>query len=129
MPKVLWTSVLVIFAIFTLLGASPGKDPTPPKKTQELVNLGKKLYEQNCSACHGPKGEGKGPAAAALTPHPVDFAQPLANWPNTKGKPEKIFEAISKGIPNSAMVGWSQLSEKDRWGLVYFVMEFAAKKK
>jgi hypothetical protein len=26
-------------------------------------------------------------------------------------------------------VGWSQLPEKDRWGLVYFVMEFVTHKK
>ncbi len=102
-----------------------GNDPAPPKKIPQLVSEGKKLYEQNCAACHGAKGDGKGAAAAALKPAPSDFANPLNQWPNTKGKPEKIFEVISKGIPNSAMVKWDQLSEMRRWGLTYFVMEFA----
>jgi high-affinity iron transporter len=128
MKRLLWLVVLVTFFSLSFMGAVMAKDPKAPQKTPELVSTGKKLYETNCASCHGAKGEGKGPAAAALTPHPVDFAQPLKNWPNTKGNPEKIFEVISKGIPNSAMVGWSQLSEKDRWGLVFFVMEFAKKK-
>jgi hypothetical protein len=72
------------------------------------------------------KGEGKGPHAAALTPHPVDFAQPLKDWPNTKGDPVRIFEVITKGISNSAMVGFPQFSENERWGLVYRVTEFSA---
>ena len=107
------------------LGAVLGENPKPPKKTPDLVSLGKKLYEQNCTPCHGPKGEGKGPLANALTPHPSDFALPLKDWPNTKGDPQRIFELITKGIPNSAMVGWPQLSEKERWGLVYRVMDFS----
>ena len=120
--------VLILFGSFLFLlpiGETLGKDPAPPNKTPQLVSEGKKLYEQNCVACHGAKGDGKGPAAAALKPAPSDFADPLNQWPNTKGKPEKIFEVISKGIPNSAMVKWDQLFEKERWGLTYFVMEFA----
>jgi mono/diheme cytochrome c family protein len=120
--------VLILFGSFFFLlpvGETLGKDAAPPKKTPRLVSEGKKLYEQNCVACHGAKGDGKGPAAAALKPAPSDFADPLNQWPITKGKTEKIFEVISQGIPNSAMVKWDQLSEKERWGLAYFVMEFA----
>ncbi len=53
----------------------------------------------------------------------------MKDWPNTKGNPEKIFEVISNGIPNSAMVAWKQFSEKERWGLVYYVMGFSSQKK
>jgi mono/diheme cytochrome c family protein len=122
-----WTWIAMVGSLFLLAssGVVFGEDPKPPKKTPELVNIGKKLYEQNCTPCHGPKGEGKGPLANTLTPHPSDFALPLKDWPNTKGDPQKIFDLITKGIPNSAMVGWPQLSEKERWGLVYRVMDFS----
>jgi mono/diheme cytochrome c family protein len=43
---------------------------------------GKTVYEKNCQICHGPKGDGKGPAAASLSPHPADFAQPVF-WKKT----------------------------------------------
>ena len=118
---------MAVGSLYLLASSSVGfaANPKPPAKTADLLSQGKKLYEQNCVPCHGAKGEGKGALAETLTPHPSDFALPLKDWPNTKGNPEKIFEVISKGIPNSAMVGWPQLSEKDRWGLVYRVMDFS----
>ena len=128
MRKSMVVTMVVLLLFLSLPGGAPGQ-AKPPKKTPELINEGKKLYEVNCTPCHGPKGEGKGPAAAALKPPPSDFAQPLKDWPNTKGSPEKVFQVISKGIQGSAMVGWPQFSEKERWGLAYFVMDFATKKK
>ena len=125
MKRRTWKAMVGSLFLLASLGVAFG-DPQPPKKTPDLVNLGKKLYEQNCVPCHGAKGEGKGALANTLTPHPSDFALPLKDWPNTKGNPEKIFGVITKGIPNSAMVGWPQLSDKERWGLVYRVMEFSA---
>jgi high-affinity iron transporter len=110
------------------LGTAHAKDPIPPKKTPELLNQGKKVYEQNCSVCHGSKGDGKGPAGVALQPPPTNFTKPLRGWPNTKGDPNKVFEVITKGIPNSAMVKWDQFSEQERWALVYTAVGFAAPK-
>jgi len=126
MKKWTWRVTVGSLFLFAVFGIALGADPKPPKKTPDLVNLGKKLYDQSCVPCHGAKGEGKGALAATLTPHPSDFALPLKDWPNTKGDPGKIFGVITKGIPNSAMVGWPQLSEKERWGLTYRVMEFSA---
>ena len=117
--------VLGAVFLFSLFGQVLGQASKPPKKTPELVAQGKSLFEQNCAACHGSNGNGKGPAGAALTPAPSDFAEPLSKWPNTKGVPQKIFAVVSKGIPNSAMVKWDQLPEKDRWALVYYVMSFS----
>jgi mono/diheme cytochrome c family protein len=124
-------SILIVVAlfIFSMLDAALGKDSVPPNKTRELLAQGKKLYEENCSPCHGKKGDGKGPAGAVLKPSPVDFANLLKDWPHTKGNLNKIFEVISEGIPSSAMVKWDQLPERDRWALAYTVMEFSASSK
>ena len=127
MERVLPLMAAVSLLLFSL-GAVLGKEPPPPKKTPQLVSQGKKLFEQNCVPCHGAKGDGKGVLASTLKPSPSDFALPLKQWPHTKGDPGKVFEVISKGIPNSAMVGWSQLAGKERWGLVYYIMDFAKKK-
>ncbi len=126
MKKWKWMVMIGSLFLFASFSTALGAEAKPPKKTPDLISLGKKLYDQNCVPCHGAKGEGKGALAATLTPHPSDFALPLKDWPNTKGDPEKIFQVITKGIPNSAMVGWPQVSEKERWGLVYRVMEFSA---
>jgi mono/diheme cytochrome c family protein len=112
--------------LFFILGTALAKDPGPPKKTPELLNRGKKIFEQTCAPCHGSKGDGKGPAGAILKPPPTDFQKPLKEWPYTKGDLQKIFEVISKGIPNSSMVAWAQYSEQERWALAYTAVEFAA---
>jgi mono/diheme cytochrome c family protein len=129
MKKLFLIPLVLSLFLFSLLAGVPGKAATPPKKTPDLLTQGKKLYEENCSPCHGDKGNGKGPAGVALKPPPRDFANPFKDWPHTKGDPGKIFDVISKGIPNSAMVKWDQLPEKDRWALVYTVMEFSVSAK
>jgi high-affinity iron transporter len=127
MGKIVWVIVVVSLLLF-LLGTALGKDPAPPKKTPELLTQGKKLYDQNCVTCHGPKGDGKGQLGAVLKPAPSDFTKPLKEWPYTKGDSKKVFDVITKGIPNSPMVKWDQLPEQDRWALVYFVADFASPK-
>jgi len=124
MKKSLWVTIVSLLILLSFFGTSIGQKK-PPKKTPELLSQGKKLFEQNCVPCHGQKGDGKGALAATLKPAPSDFAEPLNKWPNTKGNPQKIFDVISKGIPNSAMVKWDHLSEQERWALTYTVLEFA----
>ena len=121
-----WTWIVMVGSLFLLATIALAADPVAPKKTPELLKEGKKIFEQVCASCHGSKGDGKGSAGAALKPPPTDLQKPLKGWPNTKGDPQKIFEVISKGIPNSAMVAWTQYSEQQRWALVYTVMDFSA---
>jgi len=97
----------------------------PPPKTPELLNLGKKVYEQSCASCHGPAGDGKTPLGSALKPPPRDFNIPFNQWPHAKGDIKKVFDVTTRGIPNTAMVKWDQLSERERWALTYYVVGFS----
>jgi high-affinity iron transporter len=125
MRKILFWLIAGSLLLF-VLDAAHAKDPIPPKKTPELLSQGKKLYEQNCVTCHGSQGDGKGQLGAALKPPPSDFTKPFKQWPYSKGDLKKVFEAITKGIPNTSMVKWDQFSEQERWALVYIVEGFAA---
>ncbi len=124
-----WAWIVMVGSLFLLATIALAANPAPPKKTPELLKEGKQIFEQVCASCHGSKGDGKGPAGAALKPPPTDFQKPLKGWPNTKGNPQEIFEVISKGIPNSAMVAWTQYSEQQRWALVYTAMDFSTSAK
>eukprot|EP01041_Mallomonas_annulata_P026479 gene26479-47809_t len=44
-----------------------------PRKAPDFAN-GAKLYTENCAACHGATGDGRGPSAAGLDPAPIAFA-------------------------------------------------------
>jgi len=126
MKKWVW----MVVGIFFILASQWvfGQAQKPPKRTPELLSQGKKLYEQNCALCHGTTGDGKGPAGVALKPPPRTFNVPLNQWTYSKGDLKKVFDIITKGIPNTAMVKWVQLSEQERWALVYRVVEFAKPK-
>jgi len=127
MKRLILISIGSLF-LLTSFSSVLGQAQKVPKKSPELLTQGKKLYDQNCVTCHGPKGDGKGQLGAALKPAPSDFTKPLKEWPYTKGDSKKVFEVIAKGIPNSSMVKWDQLPEQERWALVYYVVGFATLK-
>jgi len=127
MTKILWLVIAGSFLLF-LSGTPFAKNPSPPKKTPELLSQGKKLYDQNCVTCRGPKGDGKGQLGAALKPAPSDFTKPFNQWAFGKGDLNKVFDVITMGIPNSSMVKWDHLPEQERWALVYFIVDFASPK-
>jgi len=128
MKRLLW--IFIVGCLFSLFSFGPalGQAQKVPKKTPELLTQGKKLYDQNCVTCHGPKGDGKGQLGAALKPAPSDFTKPFHQWAFGKGDLKKVFDVITKGIPNSSMVKWDQLPEQERWALVYVVTGFAPAK-
>ncbi len=85
------------------------------------VDKGKALFQANCIACHGPNADGKGVAAASLTPAPRNFQDPAAKWTRSR-EPLDIYQTLSNGSPGTAMVGFAAaLSVQDRWALVHFL--------
>ncbi len=84
---------------------------------------GKEIYAEKCGSCHGPEGEGDGPAAAALDPKPRNLSD--AEYVSTLSD-EHIFKTISEG---GAAVGKSPLmppwkgvlSEDDIWNVIAYL--------
>lgn len=66
---------------------------------------GEKVFKANCVVCHGDKGDGKGPAAAPLTPKPRNFTD--AN--EMKGIDDaRLHKSIMEGRPGTAMVSFAK---------------------
>ena len=102
-----------------LLAAYPVRlaPETPPD-----LNRGAALYAENCASCHGADGHADTPAAHALDPAPIAFAD------RDRARERSLFayyQVISQGIEGTAMQSWSQLSSQDRWALAFYVARFS----
>ncbi len=110
-------------------GESPWTAPTSEKGKKNPVSRaagvqeGKKVYELNCSMCHGPGGKGDGPAGVALNPKPKDLTS-KAVQAQTDGE---LFWKISTG--RGAMPPWQTLPERERWSVVRYIRTLGGQKK
>lgn len=66
---------------------------------------GRKLFERNCSVCHGDKGEGAIWAQAGLSPKPANFTD---NSVKQKLDRNRMIFSISHGRPETAMTSWKK---------------------
>lgn len=98
----------------TPAAAKAVKNPTLSNATS--LKDGKTLYITNCAPCHGNKGKGDGPAAAALSPKPADHTSAVVQ----SEKDGSLFWKISEG--NKPMPSYKTvLNETQRWELVDYI--------
>ncbi len=88
-----------------------------PRRPPSLAD-GETLWRANCASCHGPSGDGQGPAGKGLQPPPADFHAERVMGGLT---PYQAFNTLSYGVTGTAMVAFPQLSEDQRWALSFFV--------
>ncbi len=114
-----------IFTPFTYVHAQskPWPVPVDAKNSKNPVTSnptslkeGKTLYSSTCTPCHGVKGKGDGPAAAALDPKPADHTS-AGMLSETDGS---LFYKISEGrkpMPQYKTI----LTANQRWELVDYI--------
>jgi mono/diheme cytochrome c family protein len=97
---------------------------------EDHVEEGKRVYYENCLACHGDGLNGQGHYAAAFTPAPANFeaigtiaqlTESFVFWRIAKGGPGLPNE----GAPwNSAMPAWEDFLTADEiWSVIIFLYE------
>ena len=83
------------------------------------------LYQQNCLACHGEKGDGKGPISEGLEPPPADFLSDRMDGIS----PEQAFQVIQLGVPGTSMNAFTSLSMEEIWDLAFYSVYLRHKNK
>jgi mono/diheme cytochrome c family protein len=76
--------------------------------------VGRKLFEQHCSECHGKNAAGTRKAPSLLR----DEVQ--------QAPPGALFWILTNGVVRQGMPVWSKLPEQQRWQLVTFVRSLHA---
>lgn len=93
----------------------------PVPATNESIETGAAIYSANCAACHGPNGEGDGPASAGLEIKPADLHAEHVQELTDGG----LFYIVTHGRTGTAMPAWENvLSEQQRWEVVNYLRTF-----
>lgn len=93
------------------------------------ADAGKPLYFRYCWGCHGFRGDGNGENAPYVNIAPRNFvaatfkcrSTPTGTLPTD----EDIYNAIERGLVNSNMPGWYELTSQQRADLVAFIKTFS----
>ncbi len=90
--------------------------PQAQGPTQDELELGARLYAENCAVCHGPNGEGRVGATLAK------------DWPSIR--PDlRVKDTIVNGVSGSPMPAWSQqkggpLTDEEIEALVAYILSW-----
>ena len=91
------------------------KNPIPP--TDENLIAGIRLYQTNCSSCHGDSQRPEGMFAEALYPRAPLFVQDAPDMPENQN-----FYIIQHGVRLSGMPAWNRiLTDQEIWQLTTFL--------
>lgn len=93
--------------------------------SNDMVAHGRHLYKAQCALCHGPGGEGNGPAGAGLNPKPRNLVE--GKW-KKGGSSLELYDTLTKGLAPSAMASYAHLPPNDRWSLVAYVRSISQNK-
>lgn len=75
-------------------------------KMNPLERKGEKLFQKNCTFCHGADGTGKNWIGSFLEPHPRNLRDPSFISAMTA---DRLAQAIREGLPGSSMPAWKSV--------------------
>lgn len=100
--------------------------PNPYPAYEADVMRGKNIYQKFCLGCHGPVGDGNGPAARFLNPPPLNFTLLKRHLVQGKYIGGILYYQIMNGITGTSMPYFKKDLESEKiWDLSnYIAVEF-----
>ena len=93
-----------------------------------LVQRGHGVYLKYCVGCHGPKGDGKGPAAARLLTRPRDFTSGVFKFRSTDSGSlpleTDLYRTIARGLAGTAMPAFPLMPESEKVAVIEYLKTF-----
>jgi mono/diheme cytochrome c family protein len=132
----------------TLFGVACSSEPHPFKEAQtfagnseypegitvdaKTLNDGYEAYTHYCYACHGEKGDGKGPASYGLRPPPRDFTKGIFKFARVTSSDElphdtDFYRIVRGGLHGSAMLPWD-IPQVELEKIIHYIKTFAPDK-
>lgn len=99
---------------------------------QAQLAEGSELYRMHCMHCHGVAGDGRGPTAPWVHPHPRDYRSGFFKFISTDGKltyrkprRDDLTRVLMKGIDGTSMPTFNILPRKQIDALVSYVIHLS----
>lgn len=96
------------------------------------LELGGRIYRQQCLHCHGLTGDGRGPTAAWVNPHPRDYRLGRFKFTSSsqdegarKPRREDLLRTLREGIEGTSMPAFRLLPEEHLEALASYVMHLS----
>jgi len=98
-------------------------------RADENTRLGEQVYRQSCVACHGERGDGKGPEAHRMQTKPRDFTAGVYKFRSTPTGSlpldQDIVRTIAKGVRGTSMLPQLHLSADETWAVAQYLKTFS----
>jgi len=108
-----------LFSFAVIATVTAGFLSVAPSVAQE-VSLGKEIFQQRCSACHGPEGKGDSPVAELFKQRPKDLT--LLSKENAGEFP---FERVVQSVDGRSKIVAHGDSNMPIWGEYFMVQALA----
>lgn len=104
----------------------------PLKVDGETLAKGSLLYRQHCLHCHGLSGNGRGPTAPWVNPHPRDYRSGIFKF-SSSGQPDKarkprredLRRTLKEGIEGTSMPSFGLLPDSEIESMVSYVIHLS----
>lgn len=96
-----------------------------------VLTEGHRNYVLYCRACHGDKGDGKGPSSPGLRPPPRDFTLGAFKFAavaaGTLPNDDDFVRIVRSGLHGTAMLAWDGVPEKNLLEIIQYLKTFSAR--
>jgi mono/diheme cytochrome c family protein len=105
---------------------------TALKLDPEMLAQGSRIYRHQCLHCHGLTGDGRGPTAPWVNPHPRDYRQGRFKFTSSsqaegerKPRREDLRRTIYEGIEGTSMPAFRLLPDDDLEAVISYVIHLS----
>ncbi len=129
---------IVASAAVSGVACKPDKMPFKPDESRTFagevtvtgaeLNRGYQSYMRYCYACHGEKGDGKGPSSYSLRPPPRDFTKGIFKFARMRSSDDfpndaDLVRIVKGGLHGTAMLPWD-IQDEELLRVLQFVKSF-----
>ncbi|HBG05666.1 MAG: cytochrome-c oxidase [Geobacteraceae bacterium GWC2_58_44] len=99
--------------------------PNPYPANEAALQRGKRMYQEFCINCHGPIGDGNGPAKPYLSPPPLDFTTLRRHLVENRFIGGIFYYQIMNGVTGTGMPYFKKHLESEKiWDLANYLGVF-----